>query len=182
MNQQPKALELADRLASRQVRNYWSASGDTPKSNGFRPDRECSEAADLLRTQHAELEDLRKEVDHWRSALTAVMLPDFTDWHENNPSEWPEVAALVIQNLRSDRDAGWAEVERLLADAERLDWLDEQNARKNSANGTTYGWSFNENCNRISLEDHAWPPVNVRAAIDAARAPKSHKNNTTPGP
>lgn len=66
MSEQPKALELANRLATRQVRNYCSATGDPPRVSGFRPDRECAEAADLLRTQHAELEALRKEVERLR--------------------------------------------------------------------------------------------------------------------
>lgn len=54
-------------------------------------------------------------------------------------------------------------------DAARLDFLDAMNARKNEKNGTRYGWRLSENHNRIALEDHAWPAVSVREAIDAAR-------------
>lgn len=55
-------------------------------------------------------------------------------------------------------------------DAARLDYLDTRNARKNERHGTTYGWRLTENHNRIALEDHNWPALSVRAAIDAAIA------------
>lgn len=112
MRKQPKALELADRLASRQVRNYWSASGDTPKSNGFRPDRECSEAADLLRTQHAELEALRAEVERERASRQAAQIQNEALKDEN----------IRLNSLRDERDGLRAEVERLNLelDAQRL--------------------------------------------------------------
>lgn len=110
MNQQPKALELADRLASRQVRNYWSASGDTPKSNGFRPDRECSEAAALLRTQHAELEDLRALLRTQRTVI-------------NDQQTELDRKSDAIQRLWAERDALRTEVERLRKDADRYRWL-----------------------------------------------------------
>lgn len=45
-----------------------------------------------------------KERERWESALGAVMPPDFKDWHENNPSERPAVAAWVISNLRERED------------------------------------------------------------------------------
>jgi hypothetical protein len=54
-------------------------------------------------------------------------------------------------------------------DTERLDFLDAMNARKNIQNGTTYGWRLTENHNRIALEDHAFPALSVRDAIDEAR-------------
>lgn len=54
------------------------------------------------------------------------------------------------------------------ADKLRLDALDAMNARKNAQNGSTYGWKLTENGNRIALEDHGWPALSVRAAIDAA--------------
>ncbi|MFL9904629.1 hypothetical protein PQR71_41965 [Paraburkholderia fungorum] len=62
-----------------------------------------------------------------------------------------------------------AECERLRADAERLNYLDSRNDRKNVQNGTRYGWGLTENCNRIALEDHHFPVLTVREAIDAAR-------------
>lgn len=62
-----------------------------------------------------------------------------------------------------------AECERLRADAARLDYLDALNDRKNIQNGTRYGWGLTENCNRIALEDHHFPVLGVREAIDAAR-------------
>jgi hypothetical protein len=36
--------------------------------------------------------------------LSAEMPPDFKDWHENSREEWPEIAALVIRNLRERLD------------------------------------------------------------------------------
>lgn len=175
---QPKALELAHRLATRQVRNYCSATGDPPRVSGFRPDRECAEAADLIRTQHAELEALRKEVEHWRSALTAVMLPDFKDWHENNPSEWPEVAALVIQALRSDREAGWAEVERLQEDAARYRVVRSGVPYVIKCGSVRFHCGAHIPQEGVSAEKY---PAAFDAAIDAAREAKSPQNNTTPG-
>lgn len=55
-------------------------------------------------------------------------------------------------------------------DAKRLDYLDARNAAKNLRHGTKYGWQLNENYNRIALEDHGWPSLKVREAIDAAIA------------
>jgi hypothetical protein len=65
-----------------------------------------------------------------------------------------------VGEAQSVRDAG--------LDSARLDYLDKRNARKNESNGTVYGWKVNENHNRIALEDHAWPAVSVREAIDRA--------------
>lgn len=69
----------------------------------------------------------------------------------------------------------WARLERgcaiateLLADAERLDWLDSVTSRTNSRHGTAYGWRFDANRNRAALTDHNLPLMTVREAIDAA--------------
>lgn len=78
----------------------------------------------------------------------------------------------MLRTQRAELEALRKEVEQLREDAARLDWLDAQNTRKNSVYGTRYGWRLNENCNRIALEDHSWPPVDVRRAIDAARGAK----------
>lgn len=55
-------------------------------------------------------------------------------------------------------------------DKERLDYLDERNHHKNTKCRTTYGWKLTENHLRIALEDHGYPPLSVREAIDAAMA------------
>lgn len=84
--EQPMALELADKLAARRVTNWFHATGDTPKSNGFCPDRECAEAAYLLRTQHAELEALRKEFELLKrenANLRSVMIAAAEEIHEH---------------------------------------------------------------------------------------------------
>ena len=49
---------------------------------------------------HSEVERLQARVREYETRLTAVMPPDMKDWHENSPSEWPEIAAAVITNLR----------------------------------------------------------------------------------
>jgi len=72
-----------------------------------------------------------------------------------------EVSLEKVADVLRERNA-------LRKDAERLDYLDRRNAAKNKKHGTEYGWRLTENCNRIALEDHAWPPNSVRAAIDAA--------------
>lgn len=53
---------------------------------------------------------LEEEVANWHRHLSAVMPPDFKDWHQNSKSEWPLVAALVITGLRE-------QVEQLLEQA-----------------------------------------------------------------
>lgn len=95
----------------------------------------------------------------------------------------------AIATLQSERDANamlTAAVEELLADAERLDWLDSMNAALNERNGTVYGWRLilSPNIVRLLAEHHAEGrkgnidlndanarmPTSCRAAIDAARA------------
>lgn len=84
-----------------------------------------------------------------RDSLRKVMRPD------------PRAAELAA--LR-ERIAGMEK------DAERLDFLDAINERKNKSYGTRYGWHLTENHNRIALEDHGFPVMTVRQAIDAAIA------------
>lgn len=60
-------------------------------------------------------------VEHWETALTAVMPADFKDWHANSRREWPDIAAHVISNLRQREDEAWAAVERLSAPAPATD-------------------------------------------------------------
>ncbi len=65
---------------------------------------------------NAEVERLESRLADYDKRLSEVMPPDFKDWHENSRSEWPEIAAMVIANLRS-------EVAALREDAERYRWL-----------------------------------------------------------
>ena len=71
-----------------------------------------------------------------------------------------------------------AEIERLTADAARLDFLDQCNARLNAGFGTTYRWKLilNHNVNRLFIGDgldvdladmHANGLKSCRGAIDA---------------
>lgn len=81
-----------------------------------------------------------------------------------NAQDWLDVEqlfdALTTQERANDTPG---------ADAARLDFLDAMNKRKNERHGTLYGWRLTENHNRIALEDHNYPVLSVRAAIDAAR-------------
>ena len=58
---------------------------------------------------------LEEQLDHiqrWHDTLTPLMPSDLKSWHENNPSEWPEVTAFVIavyleriKRLETENDA-----------------------------------------------------------------------------
>jgi hypothetical protein len=48
--------------------------------------------------------ELERKLSKWETELSEVMPADFKDWHQNNKSEWPLVAKLVIQSLR-EREA-----------------------------------------------------------------------------
>lgn len=48
----------------------------------------------------AEVLDAAERCAAYDAKLTAVMPPDFKDWHENDKSEWPETAAWCITNWR----------------------------------------------------------------------------------
>lgn len=78
-----------------------------------------------------------------------------------------------IQMLRrTQRDACLSSMAK---DSDRLDFLDAINTRKNAQYGTRYGWGLTENHNRIALEDHHFPVLTVREAIDAAIAASAAK-------
>lgn len=62
-----------------------------------------------------------------------------------------------------------------ITDKMRLDFLDALNQRKNRQIGTVYGWRLNENHARIALEDHGFPALTVREAIDAAIRARERK-------
>lgn len=151
MSEQPKALELAHRLATRQVRNYCSATGDPPRVSGFSPDRECAEAATLLRTQHAELEALRKDVERLKRENHNLNWALGTDGYDQMATHKEQAehkagmakvsAALERFKDRADRfskiipegtdllewaEQKQAEVERLREDAARYRWLRSQ--------------------------------------------------------
>jgi hypothetical protein len=46
------------------------------------------------------LEEQQKQIQRWHDTLTPLMPSDLKSWHENNPSEWPEVTAWVITSQR----------------------------------------------------------------------------------
>jgi len=53
------------------------------------------------------LEKAEVELACWHSELSAVMPPDFKDWHQNSKAEWPLVARQVIENLREREKLAW---------------------------------------------------------------------------
>lgn len=61
-----------------------------------------------------------KRLRDYDERLTAVMPPDFKDWHQNSRGEWPLVAALTFQSLQKDRDFWLGEAE--LAAEEITSW------------------------------------------------------------
>jgi len=84
---------------------------------------------------------LRREVKRlwdYDTRLTAVMPPDYKDWHENSKTEWPLVAALTIQNLREREDWALNALREAQAKVERLERV--RNAARavfNAANSAT---------------------------------------------
>jgi hypothetical protein len=80
-----------------------------------------------------ERDEARAERDAFRTRLTAVMVPDFKDWHDNERSEWPDIAAWVITNLRERLADAEAERDAAQADAERYRWLRSQDPNRDRA-------------------------------------------------
>ena len=46
------------------------------------------------------LEEQQDRIQRWHDTLTPLMPSDLKSWHENNPSELPEVTAWVIESQR----------------------------------------------------------------------------------
>lgn len=70
----------------------WDLSQDIQSEDGV------ANAAIIESAQRLEEQDMR--IKQWHDALTPLMPSDFKCWHENNPSEWPEVTARVIASQR----------------------------------------------------------------------------------
>lgn len=51
--------------------------------------------------------------------LSSVMPADFKDWHQNNKEEWPEIASLVLTNLRERLYDANEELDKLYASIEK---------------------------------------------------------------
>lgn len=105
-----------------------------------------------------ENEALRAQVAELKAENTALSL------YKNIAAEYGLSVFEDMAELKRQRD-------EYKADAERLDFLDAMNRRKNEANATTYGWKLQENHNRIALTDSNIPALSVREAIDAALPP-----------
>lgn len=178
MSEQPKALELADRLATRQVRNYCSATGDPPRVSGLRPDRECAEAAALLRRQHAEIEALQTDATACRSAIEHALqlVEDFAASPEGDDDmsqgsaratrrQLNEAIGKMSPRLLYERDGP-----KPMYSLRYKEMRDERDSLRAEVE------ALKEECRvlraRLALSD----------AIAAAGASKSPQNNTTPGP
>jgi hypothetical protein len=80
------------------------------------------ERSEVLRLTTANLqlregvEELKQRIQRWHDTLTPLMPSDLKSWHENNPSEWPEVTAWVITSQRERINQLEAENDALRAD------------------------------------------------------------------
>lgn len=125
-------------LAHSLWRDYSSAQTTIDGSGMFDNHRDAARARDLQAKILARVQEevidtgptataARPSARQWEQALSAVMPPDFKDWWQNSPAEWPSIAAGVIATLR-DREslllehagptkAGWgASVDRWMGD------------------------------------------------------------------
>jgi hypothetical protein len=57
--------------------------------------------ASFARTLERELAEANKLVAAYETEISKEMPPDFKDWWENDKSEWPLVARLVLENRRN---------------------------------------------------------------------------------
>jgi len=75
---------------------------DTPRSDAayFKPHATMYDLAGEMKLMERELNAANERIKQWHDALTPLMPSDFKCWHENNPSEWPEVTARVIASQR----------------------------------------------------------------------------------
>jgi len=71
---------------------------DTPRTNNF--DWSFHLLFAEAQKMERELNAANERIKQWHDALTPLMPSDFKCWHQNNPSEWPEVAARVIASQR----------------------------------------------------------------------------------
>lgn len=156
--EQPKALGLANKLAARKITNWVHATGDTPRSSGFCSDQECVEAATLLRTQHAELEDLRALLRTQRTVI-------------NDQQTELDRKSDAIQRLWAERDALRTEVERLRKDADRYRWLKSLPGARPDLVGMAIDGSKTLK-NNFSAPHAVYTAPTIDAAIDAAREAK----------
>lgn len=81
----PKTDAVDQYLRSRQ--SYEKTDHQVWREHGELLEKQLNEAQDLIRA--------------YETHLGSVMPPDFKSWHENSRTEWPLVAKLVIEGLRS---------------------------------------------------------------------------------
>lgn len=71
---------------------------DTPRTNNF--DWSFHLLFAESQKMERELNAANERIKQWHDALTPLIPSDFKCWHQNNPSEWPEVTARVIASQR----------------------------------------------------------------------------------
>lgn len=70
-----------------------------------------------IRELELEVESLKSRVldddniKRFMAPLTAIMPSDFKDWHQNEPSEWPVIAASVIKMHEDNENLAWEQAE-----------------------------------------------------------------------
>lgn len=62
---------LIERLRERRVTRWVHATGQTPQASGYKPDPECTEAADTIRALLAELDEARADAQRWMDSAGA---------------------------------------------------------------------------------------------------------------
>ena len=79
-----------------EARWLW-ASGSRPYCDSY--------SADQMRAYATER--VAAERERWRAAIAPEIPADMKDWHQNSPSEWPDVAAAVLRSRREDAETAW---------------------------------------------------------------------------
>lgn len=184
-------LECGCRLESGETFSHGGAWNTRADLSLAEMKRENKQLRGLLGQHCAKTVDAKKYV---KVALENDLMRDLLRriaehvWEEDEPADgWiPEVGEGYVREM--ENFCSWAQEQTALAvrgntktrtDGERLDFLDECNARLNEHSGTTYGWKMvmNHNVNRLMIEgrhlavnlhdSEAFGAPSCREAIDA---------------
>lgn len=63
-----------------------------------------------LRRKQDEINILNQKLIAWEDEISEVMPDDFSDWWQNDRSEWPMIAAACIKSLKTDNERAWKTV------------------------------------------------------------------------
>lgn len=59
------------------------------------------------RRKQDEINILNQKLIAWEDEISEVMPDDFSDWWQNDRSEWPMIAAALIRSLKADNERAW---------------------------------------------------------------------------